>query len=220
MKQGRHDAIRGTWGQAAKALGIEVRYFVGASNAVLGGQPGRAPFTASQRSDEVILDCHDDYDHLPQKTKAICLWAAGKMLDHIFLADTDTFLVPRKLLTCGYEPYDYVGKIDRDPAVPFDYTPVDRHGEATPGKYYPWASGGYGYFLSKKAFFEVASNYPDTWAEDLWVAQVLGPLIAKGEMTALSTPRNVYSWHHPEHGEIYNIEKLADWMNEMQRTQR
>lgn len=207
LERGDHDVIRSTWGKEAKALGIDVRFFVGAA---------AKPY----KSDETHLKCPDDYDGLPYKTREICRWANGKMVDYIFLADNDTYLIPRKMLETGFEKYDYVGKIDRDPKVPFAYEASSRERYLKLDKCYPWASGGYGYFLSRKAFQEVAFSTPTTWAEDLWVAQCLGPQITEDEMTALSTPRNIYSYHCPQHGEIYDGKVLKDWLEQMYRDNR
>jgi hypothetical protein len=196
--RGLHDAIRSTWGAAAKTLGIEVRFFVAAS------------FTAHQ-SDEIHLKCQDDYESLPFKTREICRWAFGKMFSHIFLCDTDTVVSPRKLLASGFEKFDYAGKIDRPLGVPFSYETISRNGVREVSLRYPWASGGYGYFLSRKAFEMVMTEYPTTWAEDLWVAQILGPSIPKGDIIALSMPRGTYSEHYVNGGDP---NKLIDWIKE------
>ena len=206
LDKGCHDVIRTTWGKDFRGL-ADVRFFVGAE-------------FKKYQSDEIHLNCRDDYNSLPWKTRAICQWAVGKAIDYLFLCDVDTFLLPRKLLTCGFENYDYAGKIDRlGETFPYEATNRDGVREFYP-RCYSWASGGYGYFLSRKAFTVIADTLPKGWAEDLWVGQVLGEQYSLGEITALNTPRNVYSWHHPEHGEIYDIKKLADWMNKMHKEQQ
>ena len=196
--RGLHDAIRATWGKDAKTLGIDVRFFVAAS-----------PVT--HQSDEIHLKCQDDYNSLPFKTREICRWANGKTFSHIFLCDTDTAVSPRKLLASGFEKFDYAGKIDRPLGVPFVYETISRDGVREVLPRYPWASGGYGYFLSRKAFTMVTAEYPTTWAEDLWVGQILGPLIAAGDITALNIPRGACSEHYVN-GSDPN--KLIDWIRE------
>ena len=196
--RGLHDAIRSTWGKDAKALGIDLRFFVAAS------------FTTHQ-SDEIHLKCQDDYDSLPFKTREICRWAYGKVFSHIFLCDTDTVISPRKLLASGFEKFDYAGKIDRPFGVTFRYETISRHGIKETSQRYPWASGGYGYFLSRRAFEMVTTEYPTTWAEDLWVAQILGPLIATGEIKALNIPRGTCSEHYVNGGDP---NKLINWIKE------
>ena len=203
LERGDHDIIRGTWGKDAKALGIDVRFFVGAS-------------ANRYQADETHLKCPDDYDSLPYKTREICRWTNGKMVDHIFLCDTDTFLIPKKLLASGFEQFDYAGKIDKPLGAPFKYESVTRDGrkEFHP-RCYPWASGGFGYFLSRKAFTEIAFSHPDTWAEDLWVGQVLGPMIAEGNIKATHMPAHVFSWHFPSPRFKSNYEPRFKWMEQM-----
>src|ERR1700722_15841442 len=104
---GHHNVIRETWGKS-----LDVKFFLG------GGMGKNEP-------DELRLDCPDDYHSLPLKTREICKWAMGKKVDHLFICDTDSYVIPSKLLTCGYEQYDYAGKIDREFGVPFAYQAVD-----------------------------------------------------------------------------------------------
>jgi hypothetical protein len=204
LERGDHDVIRSTWGKDAKAAGIDVRFFVGSD-------------FKKYQNDEIHLKCPDDYNGLSYKTREICKWASGKVLDYIFLCDTDTFLIPSKMLQCGFKGYDYAGKISRPIGKTFHYEDVDREGSREVHDHcYPWASGGYGYFLSRKAFSEMAYEHPSARAEDLWTGQVIGALAAVGEMTILDTPPNVYSWHFPvaEHGGN-NYDPKFGWMQKM-----
>jgi hypothetical protein len=218
MDRGCHDVIRSTWGQDLRGKAL-VRFFVGHT----GGDYFMAHPKAdakSFKSDEVVVDAADDYNSLPHKTRAICQWATTKNLDHIFLCDNDTYVNVAKLLSFGYQRYDYVGKISEPLGETFPYKTVDRSGiEEYIPRCYPWASGGFGYFLSRKAVFEIADTYPKGWAEDLWVGQVLGPEIARGNLCGLSLPAGSYSHHHPQHGEIYKIEQLKEWMEKMHKEQ-
>ncbi len=183
---GYHSVVRETWQKGFQSL-ADVRFFTGAS-------------CQKREPDEIGLDCPDDYNNLPKKTQSICLWAASKTYSHIFLCDTDTFVIPNKLLACGFENFDYTGKIDRTLGETFPYMTVSRDGVIEKhAKVYPWASGGYGYFLSKKAANIIAYTTPIGWAEDFLVGQTLGPLYNSGEITMLNTPGNEYSWHFPAH---------------------
>jgi hypothetical protein len=201
---GYHYKIRETWG-----TGLNVKFFIGDN-------------LRKHEADEVILDAPDDYHSLPKKTQAICQWATGKMIDYLFICDTDTFVVPSMLLTCGFGQFDYVGKIDKPFGEPFPYQSVDRDGQ--PHFYprcYPWASGGYGYFLSRKAFTIIADKTPaGFWAEDMWVGNVLGPLYATGEITMFHTPPNEYSWHFPAHEYNSGYDLKFGWMEKMYQEHR
>ena len=200
--RGLHQAIENSWmrGFAGKA---DVKFFT--------GDDGR-----QQVPNQVMLKVDDSYNALPQKTKQICRWMLGKIYSHVLLCDTDTALMPSKVLTCGFESYDYVGKIDRPLSETFPYTATTREGkvEFYP-KCWPWASGGFGYFLSRKAAVIVADVNPISYAQDLSVGQVLGPEIALSNLTGFSIPGGAYSFHYPEHGESYDSERLSNWLKQM-----
>jgi hypothetical protein len=205
---GYHAVIRETWGKDARDAGIDVRFFTG-------------PFFGVHEPDETVLDCPDDYNNLPKKTQAICEWACGKTYSHIFLCDTDTYIIPSKLLACGFENYDYAGKIDRPFGETFSYTTVSRDVviENHP-RVFPWASGGYGYFLSRKALGVIAYMTPIGWAEDFIVGNVLGKLYVSGDITMLNTPGNVYSFHFPAHEYKSGYGLDFKWMEMMYATHR
>ena len=205
---GYHNVLRETWAKDANLAGIDVRFFVG-------------PNIHKQEPDEVMLDCPDDYENLPKKTQAICKWAIGKTYSHIFLCDTDTFLIPSKLLACGFEKYDYTGKIDRPSGESFPYKTISREGviEDHP-RCLPWASGGYGYFLSRKGFSAIASTFPLGWAEDLWVGNILQNMYIADEATILNTPGGVYSWHFPAHVYKSGYDLSFGWMEKMYQEQK
>jgi hypothetical protein len=207
LDMGYHDVIRQTWGKDAKALGIDVRFFV--------GQGLQGSRSLKYQPDEIALSCSDDYNSLPFKTKEICLWANSKVLDHIFLCDTDTFLIPKLMLQTGYEKYDYAGKINRPFGEPFPYIMVGRDGRTQlHAKALPWASGGYGYFLSKKAANVIGYNTPIGWAEDFITGQLLGNLYNTGDITMLNTPGDVYSFHFPAHIYKSGYDLRFNWMQQ------
>jgi hypothetical protein len=106
-------------------------------------------------SDEVFLECGDDYRSLPHKTKAICTWAAARPYEHIFLTDDDTYIWADRLMSSGFEVYDYVGAVSE----------LSR---------YPYATG-LGYWISAKAARFVAGATPSSshTMEDHWVGEVL-----------------------------------------------
>jgi len=215
LERGDHHTIRQTWGKDAKAAGIDVRFFVGASDLKNRYEP-----------DEVAVNADDDYRHLPFKTREICKWASAKVLNHVFLCDTDTYVSIKYLLTCHYEQYDYMGMMPRPIGKTFQYSDDDCEGVRQHwDRCYTWASGGVGYFLSKKALTEVAYAFPNIWAEDMWVGQVLGPLQAIGEINCMNTRENnytgnIFSWHFPkaEFGEPYN--GANGWMWNMHKQAR
>jgi len=205
---GFHNIIRETWGKDAKLAGMDVRFFTG-------------PSFQHREHDEVILDCPDDYNNLPKKTQAICKWAVGKIYSHIFLCDNDTYIIPSKMRACNFESFDYTGKIDRPFGETFSYRTVSRDGvmENHPNSY-PWASGGFGYFLSRQAFHLIAETMPIGWAEDYLVGQTLGPLYNTGEISMLTTPGGEYSWHFPAHQYKSGYDLSFKWQEMMYESNR
>jgi hypothetical protein len=176
---GFHSAIRETWGgNLPHAL-----YFF------MGGESGGV--------DEIGLDCPDGYWELPYKTKAILQWFLKTEASHIFLCDCDTFVLP-STFGLGYEAVDYAGKISYWPVgaqmgATFRYN--DGRGNVI-DPCHAWASGGYGYFLSRKAAEAVIPVTPLSWAEDLFVGQVMGPLLKSGDIQAKDLDlRNKHTWH-------------------------
>lgn len=176
---GYHQAIRDTWGR-----GLDVRFFMGR------GDTGRY-------ADETALNCADDYESLPWKTKAILeafLSPKQNIWQYIFLCDNDTFIDPEKLLWLRFADYDYSGYFNRSAMSVFSYR--DERGNWYP-RCYSWASGGIGYFLNKKAASLVVEQYPHVWAEDMYVGQVLGPYVQKSQISvkSLENFKDVASWH-------------------------
>lgn len=196
LDAGFHEAIRGTWGQEAKALGIDLFFFVGKD-------PTQNDTRRVRRyvNGEVVLDCDDSYDYLPVKTRRICQWLGGKVFSHLFLCDNDTLVRPKLFSTTGFELLDYLGDFfaNSPGQAPFKYT--DERGN-TYNECRSWASGGFGYFLSRRAADIVASTPPRFWAEDLYVGNTLAPAIdqhiIKAGSIKLRGERNVLTEHWPK----------------------
>ena len=201
---GFHQVIRETWGKDFQGL-ADVQFFVG-----LGEN------AASNQQDEILVPCPDGYHDLPAKTREIARFSETFGYDFTFFCDTDTFLLPAKLLSSGFEDFDYVGKIDRPLGETFAYTAIDRNGWRTfYPMAYPWASGGYGYFLSKKAARIITNTVPKGWAEDFWVGQVLGSHYNTGEIKMLHTQAEEYSWHFPSYVYKSGYDLKFGWMRQM-----
>lgn len=193
-----HDVIRETWGR--DVVGADLRFFVGAGNGAL-------------KPDEVRLNAPDDYDGLTLKTKALAQWAVQNGYDAIFKMDTDTFIVPARLLACGFERYDYVGKVCPGGAK-FNGSKVsgflDWRNVVVP-EVWPYMSG-LGYWLSRRAA-ELVVNMPIVhWAEDLCVGQVLGPHISDGKLTTFVPERyeGYCVWHGGD--DVKKTSNLDRWL--------
>src|SRR5208282_916190 len=211
LGRGYHQTIWDTWGKDVAPLGIDLVFFTGNFT------PAKALKTG-----EVILDCKDDYDSLPFKTREICRYSAARGYEHVFLCDTDTFIVPRLLLQVGFEPYDYYGLIQKPLGKSFTYDAVDRHGEHHPGTYYPWVSGGFGYFLSADAVRVIAHCEPDIWAEDLWCGQIMNEQYNHGRLT-IGDAKNMVgqcTWHFPQTEYKSGYDLKFGWLDKMYREHR
>lgn len=154
----RAKAQRDTWipdvAPAALATGhnVDVRFFL--------GRPDK-PHTL--QADEVQVDADDGYLGLPEKTREVYRWALAQGYDFVFKADDDSYVVPSRLLTSGFEQHDYSGRL-RGPS----------------GRYpAPYASG-FGYWVSARAIRILAEASIDGTlpnerhqAEDRWVGNTL-----------------------------------------------
>lgn len=202
MVRGDHQVIRDTWGK--DIVGADLRFFVGAGE--------------TSGEDEVNLGCPDEYHALPYKTRAILKWSVLQGYDMNFLCDTDTYVIPRLLMKVGFEDYDYFGMNGRKLGVTFPYSARDRNGvEHFIPHCWPWASGGFGYFLSKKAAEFVISREPDTWAEDLWVGSIMGPLYNEGKikMANMNRLEGICTWHFPQHIYKSGYDPKFGWVEKM-----
>jgi hypothetical protein len=154
---GNNDALRETWlRDVAKFPGLDCRFVIGT------GQ-GAVPM-----ADYLLLpDVEDDYGHLTYKTRASHEWAVAEGYDFVFQCFADTYAVLDRLMDCGFESHDYHG----------DFR-TEGNGPGTLN----YASGGPGYWLSRKAC-EMLCGKPilGVWrddlmpyVEDMWVGNVLG----------------------------------------------
>jgi hypothetical protein len=139
-----HDAQRQTW---LKDLVLaDYKFFVG------------EPTCIRLEKDEESLSVDDGYEFLTRKTRAICNWALGRDYDYLFKTDTDTIVDPQNLLFSDFHNHDYFGGENEDDS------PYGR---------IRFASGGAGYWLSRKSLTIVALSDSLTNAEDVFVAAAL-----------------------------------------------
>ena len=147
---GLSQPMRDTWLPEAVALGMDYKFFYGKG--------------AKERDDVVIVNAHDAYFDLTTKTKEKIRWALWQGYDYMFACFTDTYAAPERLLSSGFEQYDYYGDVYCHP------------------KGTPYCQGGPGFFLSKRAMEilnRATSNYPN---EDCWIGDVLaGHNIMRGD---------------------------------------
>ena len=169
MTNGDHAASRATW--LRQDLGIDCRFFIGDGTPALPSDlldrlwNERLPHYHNKagesrlvhlepQADEVVLRVPWDFKHLALKVREVVRWAYDQGYDHLFKVDTDTYVDIPRLLASGFEAHDYAGH------------PFPRDG-------WMQASGGAGYWLSRRAM-EVLKDAPVTNIyEDTWVGEVL-----------------------------------------------
>lgn len=210
--RGDHEVIRDTWGKDAWHAPADLGFFYGADE----------NSTQHSQSDEFpMFGIPDDYESLPHKTRAILTYSVGQDYDFTFLCDNDTYVIPDLLLKTGFEKYDIAGRFGDQPAIGSTFRYRDKYGEYP--ECHPWPSGGVGYFLSKRAALAIAYTDPMVWAEDMYVGQVIGPSIQKGEMTGknLENFEGTVAWHFPrrEYGNK-PYDPSTGWMEKMHREKK
>jgi hypothetical protein len=126
--------IRDTW---LRRCSVDYGFFLGQER------------TPAKATDEVILNCPDGRgirDAVP-KTKALIQYAWDNNYDYLFKCDIDTYVHVPRLLSSGFEKYDWSG--------------------------YGQPYGGSGYWLSRKAMQPLLDKEIISECEDWWVAEHL-----------------------------------------------
>jgi hypothetical protein len=143
----RIQAVRETWAKDIEPFKshVALKFFYGCPP---GGFP-RRPLP-----DEVFLEVPDDYEHLIEKTRAICRWAVQNDWDWVFKCDDDTGVYVSRLVSelMVQRGMQYGGY---------------KHGNI--------CSGGPGYWLSKPAM-RILGHRADRkhqWAEDVNTGLIL-----------------------------------------------
>lgn len=159
---GNNDVLRRTW-LSDLPVGVDYKFVIGQ------GQGGE--FYRNWKKDYLPVACPDGYNNLTYKTRASHSWAWYEGYDFVFQCFPDTYVVPGRLMTCGFENHDYHG----------DFRGEGRTSEELSDAQ-DYASGGAGYWLSRRACGVLKSHpilgvWRDeilTYAEDMWVGNVLG----------------------------------------------
>lgn len=155
--QERQQAIRETWG--SRCPPNVLMYFVV-------GRPGQPEEVVG---DTLYLDCPDTYEHLPAKTLALIRWSIHHLpFDWLFKCDDDSYCRLEQLCAIAPEGADYAGRFWGRTET--SYNRRYHYGKCTDKSFEtpltdpwlgPWACGGWGYFLSRRAAEYLASPAGD-----------------------------------------------------------
>lgn len=188
MEAGVHDVIRATqWYQATRGKAT-IKFFIGQQT---DGMEGRVIVGSRKsynyKSDELSLDVADYAAGAVFKTRAIAQYAVSKNIDHVLMVNTQSDVLPEKVWASHYKVADYSGIFDGG----WGQVGPREIGGHVMERCYSWASGRAGYFLSRRAAFEIADasvrveQYILGSQDDLWVGQILGPICASGDLFSI-----------------------------------
>ena len=136
----RHQACLRTW--ASTAL-CDVRFYTSE-------EMGVPPEACMCGTDELGLFVRLG-QNLSYRLREMCKWALAQGYDYMFKCDLDTYVWVDRLLASGFEQWDYYG-FSQDWHVP------------------TFASGGAGYWMSRRAMGVLASQaVADMALDDVWV---------------------------------------------------
>ena len=103
--------------------------------------------------DEIVLDCDDSYQGLPDKVQSIIRWALNHEYDYLLKCDDDVVLSPHKILASGFEKSDFTAH------------------RCAENSHVPW---GFNYWLSNRAMRIMATkDLPQGNNDEAWVAHSL-----------------------------------------------
>ena len=177
LLDGAHEAIRETWGKNLP-LNVDLLFFVGGEN------------PPALQDDERHVLAPDGYWELHPKILEILDYGVRHDYDFIDLCDTDTYFVISKLMSSGFENYDYSGgpinPKDAAFGVAYESTRTSsNYGNYVISPFYAYLSGGHGTILSQRAAKLIVGAPRGLWnSEDLIIGQILGPGIQTGELKA------------------------------------
>jgi len=136
-----HQSMRDTWLPEASRLGMNYRFFV--ENGGI------------SKADTIVTE-NEDWA-MTCRLKAKLRWAHQQGYDYVFSCFPDTYARPDRLLTSGFDKFDYFGSVFK---------------HSSPGATY-YCHGGAGYFLSRKAMEIVARQTTSYLNDDCWLGDML-----------------------------------------------
>ena len=136
-----HQSMRDTWLPEAKRLGMDHLFFVEAGGISKG---------------DIVVTQNEDWA-MTCRLKYKVGWALSQGYDYVFSCFPDTYVRPDRLLTCGFEKFDYFGSVYR---------------HASEGATF-YCHGGAGYMLSRAAMAVVIKQESSYLNDDCWLGDML-----------------------------------------------
>ena len=160
--------MRSCWLNDCANLGIDYKFFVGVGQGAEQFCDGISEnVVAVETGDDFVVlpRVPDDMAHLTLKTQDKLRWALARGYSHCYCCFPDTYCRPERLFDAPFAAFDYLGDFRSECAQPDNF-----------------ASGGPGYFLSRRTFsLLMDAPIEGVWrddehlkqAEDLFVGQIL-----------------------------------------------
>lgn len=202
----RLEAVRETW---VKDLTENFKVFY------VFARPGEK---TELRGSNLYLDCADNYENIPGKIISLYNFLIANFdFDYIYKCDDDTYVNIQALLELDLEDKDYVGNFVKNEETTIDRTAhygkcADKSLEVPyRGEFItPWARGGRGYFLSKRATIELCKLATHQDISDLFEDKMVADILSRADnIKTLHLKKNEMPSLHPiQASEMYLIHGL------------
>lgn len=166
----------------------------------------------------LYLDCPDSYETLPKKVIELYKFVDQNLeFDYLFKCDDDTLVDVDGFLKLDLQNKDYIGNFAKDIGKSVYITShygkcSDKTLEVPYQRVFkaPWARGGRGYFLSKKAVGSILKNFKEEDLKELMEDKMIGEILSRDdEISRLELDKNEIPSLHPiQATEMYAVYKL------------
>ena len=183
--QGEQQAIRDTW--LKEVIKHNIPYFF------VIGKPSSRSYVDG---DILYVDAPDTYEHLPRKSYKIFEYIYNyTFYSHVLKIDDDCYVNVDNLLQCGFENYDYMGKVagyedDLDRNWHEGKTDDPTIGQYAGEHKGTWANGASGYFLNRYAMSKILeySNHKEI-AFELYEDKLIGDILREFKIEPMLSPK-------------------------------
>lgn len=166
----------------------------------------------------LYLDCPESYEEGPRKVVALYNFLIKNFdFDYIYKCDDDTYVDVQAMLRLDLEGKDYIGNFVTDKRTAID--PTAHYGKCSnkllevpyQGKFLvPWARGGRGYLLSKRAAENLCKLVTEQNFAEIFEDKMVGEILSRAkDITTLQLEKAEMPSLHPiQASEMYLIHGL------------